>query len=201
VLRPTRALATQAARLAAGDLAVRSGGPHQGGNEIARLGHALDAMAGRLAADMQRLHTNEERYREVVEGAGDGIFTSDEQGIVLDVNARGCALTQRTRAEIVGRPLSDFVHPDEGPAAYEMIGRVLAGAPGVGEWRMRLPGDVYMPIEVNATRLPNGRLAVVPGASHTAPVEQAALVNDMILAFLDGPEKPAELMPLLPSRT
>ena len=50
-------------------------------------------------------------------------------------------------------------------------------------------------------RLPNGRLAIVPGASHTAPVEQAALVNDMILAFLDGPEKPAELMPLLPSRT
>jgi len=50
-------------------------------------------------------------------------------------------------------------------------------------------------------RIPTARLAIVPGASHTAPVEQAELVNRMILEFLDGPEKPAELMPLLPSRT
>jgi pimeloyl-ACP methyl ester carboxylesterase len=50
-------------------------------------------------------------------------------------------------------------------------------------------------------RIPNARLAIVPGASHTAPVERADLVNRMIIEFLDGPEKPAELMPLLPSRT
>ncbi|MGZ4675189.1 MAG: alpha/beta fold hydrolase [Acidimicrobiia bacterium] len=49
-------------------------------------------------------------------------------------------------------------------------------------------------------RIPNARLGIVPGASHVAPVEQPDLVNRMILDFLDGPERPAELMPLLPAR-
>ncbi len=48
--------------------------------------------------------------------------------------------------------------------------------------------------------LPRGRLGIIPGASHAAPIEQPELVNRIILDFLDGPEKPAELMPLLPSR-
>jgi pimeloyl-ACP methyl ester carboxylesterase len=49
-------------------------------------------------------------------------------------------------------------------------------------------------------RIPNARLAIVPGASHAGPVEQPDLVNRIILEFLDGPERPSELMPLLPSR-
>ena len=49
-------------------------------------------------------------------------------------------------------------------------------------------------------RLPRGRLGIVPGASHAAPLEQPELVNRMLLEFLDGPQPPAELMPLLPSR-
>ncbi len=50
-------------------------------------------------------------------------------------------------------------------------------------------------------RLPRGRLAIVPGGSHAVPMEQPEAVNRMILEFLDGPEPPAEIMPLLPSRT
>jgi pimeloyl-ACP methyl ester carboxylesterase len=49
-------------------------------------------------------------------------------------------------------------------------------------------------------RIPRARLAIVPGGSHAVPLEQPALVNRMILEFLDGPENPAVLMPLLPSR-
>jgi pimeloyl-ACP methyl ester carboxylesterase len=49
-------------------------------------------------------------------------------------------------------------------------------------------------------RLPHGRLGIVPGASHAAPLEQPDLVNRMILGFLDGPAEPADLMPLLPSQ-
>jgi PAS domain S-box-containing protein len=188
VLLPTRALATQAARLAAGDLSVRSGVVAEGGNEIARLGHALDTMSGRIAEDMQRLHANEERYREVVEGAGDGIFTSDEQGILLDVNARGCALVQRTREEILGRPVTDFIHPDEGAAAEEMFVRINAGASDVREWTMRLPGDVYVPVEVNATRLPNGRLQGI-----TREISERKKVEDGLRRVVRQQQAVAEL--------
>jgi len=49
-------------------------------------------------------------------------------------------------------------------------------------------------------RIPNARLAIIPGASHAVPMEQPDLVNRMILDFLDGPERPSELMPLLQRR-
>jgi hypothetical protein len=48
--------------------------------------------------------------------------------------------------------------------------------------------------------VPRGRPAIVPGASHVAPIEQPELVNPILLGFLDGPEPPTELMPLLPRR-
>jgi len=50
-------------------------------------------------------------------------------------------------------------------------------------------------------RIPKGRLGIIPGASHAVPLEHPDLVNRMILDFLGGPEQPAELMPLMASRT
>jgi hypothetical protein len=49
-------------------------------------------------------------------------------------------------------------------------------------------------------RIPNARLAIIPGTSHAVPMEQPDLVNRMIIDFLDGPERPTEVMPLLPRR-
>jgi len=48
--------------------------------------------------------------------------------------------------------------------------------------------------------IPRARLGIIPGGSHAVPLEQPDLVNRMILEFLDGPDKPVELMPLLASR-
>jgi pimeloyl-ACP methyl ester carboxylesterase len=49
-------------------------------------------------------------------------------------------------------------------------------------------------------RIPDARLAIIPGGSHAVPLEQPELVNRVLLEFLDGPALPNELMPLLPSR-
>jgi pimeloyl-ACP methyl ester carboxylesterase len=49
-------------------------------------------------------------------------------------------------------------------------------------------------------RIPKARLGIIPGGSHAVPLEQPDLVNKVLIEFLDGPEPPAELMPLLPSR-
>lgn len=157
VLHPARALATRAALLAESRTGLDPGAAAKG-NELARLGHAVDAMAEQIAVDGERLQAGATRYREVVEAAGDGIFTADQNGVFLDVNPSGCALVQRPRAEIVGRFVGEFIHPDEVDAVGVMIGQLLAGETVVREWRMRLPGDVYVPVEVNATRLANGCL-------------------------------------------
>jgi pimeloyl-ACP methyl ester carboxylesterase len=44
--------------------------------------------------------------------------------------------------------------------------------------------------------IPDARLAVIPGASHLAPVEKPDLVNQLIVEFLGSEGSPATLMPL-----
>jgi pimeloyl-ACP methyl ester carboxylesterase len=41
--------------------------------------------------------------------------------------------------------------------------------------------------EALARQVGNGRLAVIPGASHAAPMEKPLLFNQVILDFLDHP--------------
>src|SRR5262245_17509701 len=44
--------------------------------------------------------------------------------------------------------------------------------------------------------LPNGELAIVPGASHLLPIEKPALVSSLILDFLQRAGPPATFMPM-----
>jgi pimeloyl-ACP methyl ester carboxylesterase len=44
--------------------------------------------------------------------------------------------------------------------------------------------------------IPDANLAVIPGASHLAPIEKAELVNRLILDFLAADGPPATMMPL-----
>jgi PAS domain S-box-containing protein len=159
VLRPTRALVAQAERLAAGELDARSGfDDHADGDELVRLGHALDRMAARITADVRRLRASEESSREVIDRAVDGIFTSDENGRVLDVNPAACAFMQVPRERLIGVRLTDTVHPDEVPALRESLGRLARGDVLVREWRLRTSNGAYRPVEVSAIRLGDGRI-------------------------------------------
>jgi pimeloyl-ACP methyl ester carboxylesterase len=44
--------------------------------------------------------------------------------------------------------------------------------------------------------IPDAQLAVIPGASHVAPIEKAELVNQLVLDFLAAEGPPATMMPL-----
>jgi len=159
VLRPTRALVTQAERLAAGDLSARSAfADDADGNELVRLGQALDRMAARITGDMRRLQASEAACREVVERAVDGIFTADEHGHVSEVNPAACAMMGRTREQIVGVRLIDTVHPDESVVLADQLSRLRPGDVVVREWRLRGEAAAYQAVEASAIRLPDGRI-------------------------------------------
>jgi pimeloyl-ACP methyl ester carboxylesterase len=44
--------------------------------------------------------------------------------------------------------------------------------------------------------IPDAQLAVIPGASHVAPIEKPDLVNQLVLDFLSAEGPPATMMPL-----
>lgn len=120
VLRPLRALESHALGIAEKSLVPE-------GNAITHLGQAFDALEERIGRDVERLRTNERCYRELVESAADGIFTSDQNATVIDVNPSGCALLRRSREEIVGHSVAEFLHPDQAPELAGLVGRILRG--------------------------------------------------------------------------
>jgi pimeloyl-ACP methyl ester carboxylesterase len=143
--------------------------------------------------------------------------------VTLGSNARADAYTPEAR-ELLGRgsPLLELIRPDydalspdgaaHWPVVLEKLMHLWWDAPldftadlaRIEAPTMVMAGDDDCIDHLHSVEMfrtiPVARLAIVPGASHTAPVEQPTLVNRMILGFLDGPEAPPELMPLLPSR-
>ena len=108
------------------------------------------------------------------------------------------------------RPGYDAVSPD-GPEHFDVFfakvlrmwredqGIDLADLAGLTAPTLVLQGDDdLVRVEHSAAvvaALPEAQLAVIPGASHAAPIEKPGLVNEILLEFLGG-EHPAKLMSL-----
>jgi len=100
----------------------------------------------------------DERYRNLIEQASDGIFITDASGVYLDVNESGARLLGRARSEIIGHPVTDILaEPDRGRFVPE-FGRVLSGEISVAEWRFRRKDGTTFPGEVSAKRLSDGNV-------------------------------------------
>jgi sigma-B regulation protein RsbU (phosphoserine phosphatase) len=74
--------------------------------------------AARAAAELQRLRVesevrkSEEKYRRIVETAGEGFILMDSNFVVNDVNEAYCKMIGYSREEIIGRAASDFSYED-----------------------------------------------------------------------------------------
>jgi len=74
--------------------------------------------AARAAAELQRIHAeaeirkNEEKYRRIVETAGEGFILMDKNLSITDVNEAFCQLVGTRRKEIIGKTPLDFATED-----------------------------------------------------------------------------------------
>ena len=81
---PIHKLAAATDRVAAGDLITRV---HlKGKDELAQLARHFNEMADDLAMAMNRIRESEQRYRALVETAGEGIWALDQDGYILHAN-------------------------------------------------------------------------------------------------------------------
>ncbi|WP_373499257.1 PP2C family protein-serine/threonine phosphatase [Desulfococcus sp.] len=88
----------------------------------------LHIFAARASAELQRLNAEkdvqkrEEKYRRIVETAGEGFLLLDRNGIITDVNQTFCGMVGAAREKIIGGTPPDFstIAPDafflRGPA-------------------------------------------------------------------------------------
>lgn len=113
--------------------------------------------ARRLNRAHEALESSEVRYRELIQLASDGIFVADLEGRFTEVNDAGCRLLGFSREELLGRTIMDFILPEEKERLFKDRERFLNGASDVGEWMLLRKDGSYIPVEVSAKILPDGR--------------------------------------------
>jgi two-component system cell cycle sensor histidine kinase/response regulator CckA len=121
-----------------------------------------DAMERERAS--QALSASQERYREVVEGASEVIFTVSADGRFLSLNNAFEQTTGWTVAEWLGRPLLGLVHPEDTTLVHAVMARLIDERhPASAEIRvMGCEGDVLL--DVNCfPKVENGKTSTVFG--------------------------------------
>ena len=105
----------------------------------------------------QVLSRSEERLRELVEQASDGIFVADLDGRYTDVNRAGCQMLGFSREQIIGRTIVDFIPAADVARLQEIKLLLMRGGEHVGEWELLRNDGRWLPVEVSAKILPDGR--------------------------------------------
>jgi PAS domain S-box-containing protein len=127
-------------------------------DEIGRLTDAFNEMLDAVQARDSAIAASEERFRQLVEHASDGIFISNQDGVCQDVNSHGARMLGGERREFSGVHVSALVgaeHHAELQAAQEIV---HDGGTVLREWQfVRLDGSRF-PGEISVRLLPDGRV-------------------------------------------
>ncbi len=104
------------------------------------------------------LRRSEADFRARFDLASDGVFIADLRGRYTDVNSAACSMLGYTREELIGKAIVDLIPPRDVPrlaASREALLR--PGTIEVSEWLLRHEDGYYVPAEVSAKILPDGR--------------------------------------------
>ena len=71
------------------------------------------------------LRDSEERFRNLVEGARDVIFTLSKEGVITSLNPAFERITQWTRDAWVGQPFVALLHPEDLPLATDLFRHIV----------------------------------------------------------------------------
>jgi len=130
-------------------------------NEIAgsrtQIGVVQDITLRRQAE--QALRESEQRFRELFEKAVDGILIASPDGIYIDANQSACHLLGYRRNEIIGKTIGNMVRDDERDRFFREKAILTEDLEHVhvGEWELRHKSGAWLPFEIRARMMPDGR--------------------------------------------
>lgn len=117
----------------------------------------LNIVARQLDRSHEALESIRGQAESLLEQAADGIFVADLNGHYTDVNAAGARMLGYTREEIVGKTILDLIPPGEAVRLGQEKTELDKGGVVVSEWQLRRKDGTYLPVEVSAKILPDGR--------------------------------------------
>lgn len=108
-----------------------------GAIENARLYGELNDQLEKAKQAKEVLKKSEERYRELVENINDVIYSIDKDIIITYVSPVIKSVMGYDPPEVVGKPVAEFVHPEDIPLMMEKLPQVLSGKLESNEYRLR----------------------------------------------------------------
>jgi PAS domain S-box-containing protein len=96
-----------------------------GGLMGAALGHAsaFEGRQTRLEERTRALQESEQRFKQLVDVAQEGIWVADDRGVITYVNQRMADLLGYSNGSLLGRPVYDFIEADSRPGAKHTLSR------------------------------------------------------------------------------
>ena len=170
---PVRRLTAAASRVAAGDLAVRTGQP--GRDEVAVLSRAFDTMTGSLSRASTELRAGAARLEAVLAAMADGLVVSDREGRVSGINRAALALTGLPdEAAALGRPLGDVVRLRSSGPDDALLDAGRQRQPHGAEGALERADGGLVPVRVELTDLDGGAgtVLVLQDRTHEREVER-----------------------------
>ena len=139
-------------------------------------GRAVDRLDAIRIESERQIANREERLRYLIDHASDAIFIADLDGRYLEVNDAACTLVGHRREDIVGKTIVDFIPPEDVKRlAVSKDVMLQRDVTQVDEWRLKRADGSYVPVEVSAKILPDGRWqALVRDISTRKHVELAS---------------------------
>jgi PAS domain S-box-containing protein len=96
-----------------------------GGLMGAALGHAaaFEGRQTRLEERTRALQESEQRFKQLVDVAQEGIWVADDRGLITYVNQRLADMLGYVNGSLLGRPVYDFIEPESRAGAQRTLGR------------------------------------------------------------------------------
>src|SRR3954447_7099820 len=110
-----------------------------GGLMGAALGHAaaFEGRQSRLEERTRALQESEQRFKQLVDVAQEGIWVVDDRGVITYANQRMADLLGHPTGTLLGRPVYDFIEADSHPGARRTLSRRGASASQSQDIRFR----------------------------------------------------------------
>ncbi|MEO8595221.1 MAG: PAS domain S-box protein [Candidatus Solibacter sp.] len=112
----------------------------------------------------------------LIDHAPDGLFVADASGRYVSVNPAAGALLGYSRAELLEMRVQDLVRPEDLERQAQTIAKLADGNIQVSEWELRSKSGEWIPVEITAKLLPDGRMqAFVRDIRERRRLQSAAL--------------------------
>jgi len=125
--------------------------------EFKSLAQNANQMLSELNKTSEQLRKSEERYRLLIEQAGDAIFTIDEDGKLLQVNTAACKLTEYKYDELLDLHIQHLFSAEElqsNPLQFQALNQ---GKVVVMEREIITETSKKIPVEISSRKMENNQ--------------------------------------------